>query len=276
MRRVLLRELLSLALLLIWYVVGDAAAIDLNGIVLAYSFDKTDGETVRDESPAVNDGTRIGDAVIVDDGKFGSALELDGFGDQLITPMTDSLMITGAMTVMAWVNFRDPADPEDRQTIVQKLEHFGNRGAGGWMLSTANGGSAIEWSIATDPKRMRNIFQVPVPAMVVGEWYQIVGTWTDDEQSVYLNGELVGETPSLGNVQTPSGDPVKIGARDQANDTFFFNGKIDEVLIAARLLTADEMAEHRELGVTQALGVSPGGKLGTVWAALRQSPMGGR
>ena len=257
----------SATMLVIALAVVESGAMDRNGVVLAFSFEKTEGEVVRDESPAGNDGTLIDNAAIVNQGKFGRALMLDGGGDQVIVPKTDSLMIRGPMTVMAWVNFLDPIG---RQTIIQKLEHFGNRGAGGWMLSMANGGNSIEWSISTDPKRMRNIFAVPVGGVGKNIWYQIAATWDEDTQRVYWDGDMVGDTPSLGNVQTPSGDPVKIGARDQAQGDFFVNGRIDEVLIAARVLTEDEMAEHRNMSLTQALSVDPAGKLAAVWASLKE------
>ncbi len=98
--------------------------------------------------------------------------------------------------------------------------------------------------------------QVPdVPTrMVVEGWHHVAATWDGTMRSLFVDGELyAAEVGAF----TPSTLPLGIGGdSDFGDDVHFFSGVLDELYVAARVLTA---AEIRELA-TRTSPVSENGR----------------
>jgi hypothetical protein len=86
------------------------------------------------------------------------------------------------------------------------------------------------------------------PAVTYGAKYHVVGTFTGGTMTLYVNGSLIG---SLGGVafQQNTARPLRIGAgATEGAGQYFFNGRVDEVAIYNKVLTAGEIAAHWAAG----------------------------
>jgi len=83
-----------------------------------------------------------------------------------------------------------------------------------------------------------------------------------------VDGELEASNPA-GGVFTPG--PKYIGSRDDGEEAY--DGLIDELGFFNVALSADEIAEIANMGLSEALGyiaVSPSGRLATTWASIKE------
>ncbi len=168
-------------------------------------------------------------------GKNGGALDFDGTNDYVSLGNPTALQLTGSMTVSAWIN--SDAFPADDAAIVSK------RGSTGYQLDTTidNGPRTIGFKLNSGTGA--NMFRYGATAMQTGVWYHIAGVYNATTQTldVYLNGQL-DDGPLLGTVtasQQNSTQPVYIGQRPSGG--FFHNGRVDDVRIYNRALTATEI-----------------------------------
>lgn len=98
---------LILAMLVVFSFVGAGSntsarfPLTQKGLVAYWSFDGGSGDTVHDSSGYSNH-SKIEDATWVR-GKFGNALNFDGEGDGIFVNCDDSLDLTDAVTIEAWV-----------------------------------------------------------------------------------------------------------------------------------------------------------------------------
>ena len=76
--------------------------VDTSGLVGAWGFEEAAGSSAGDSSSANNDGTLAG-ASWTDAGRFGSAVSFDGVDDLVTVADADSLDLSTAMTLEAWV-----------------------------------------------------------------------------------------------------------------------------------------------------------------------------
>jgi len=76
-------------------------------------------------------------------------------------------------------------------------------------------------------------------------WNNVVGTYDGSVQKLYLNGKLVGEQ-AISAVEMCAGDPVRLGVWWK-DDPLLFTGKLDEVRIYNRAITASEVKELYKL-----------------------------
>jgi hypothetical protein len=86
------------------------------GLVAAYGFDAGSGSTAADSSGHGNTGAITGATWA--EGRRGAALSFDGDGDVVSVPASDSLDLTGAMTLSGWV--RPSVPQEGWRTIIQR------------------------------------------------------------------------------------------------------------------------------------------------------------
>lgn len=78
--------------------------------------------------------------------------------------------------------------------------------------------------------------------MVANRWYHVAGTWDASSAKLYINGsEVKSVTNSIGAVRNVSG-PLLLGAQQTSSPHYYFDGRIDEVYLFKRALTAAEIA----------------------------------
>lgn len=162
--------------------------------------------------------------------KAGRCLNFDGTDDYL-TISNNIDYSSNAFTVSAWINSNDVTSC--RHSIVSSKEDQSS----GFVLAQPEGNcNHIRlWA------NISGIWQFVDTAGTIstGTWYHVAGTYNGTTLTVYLNGSPTSATFS-GTLSNTSG-PTTIGARN-SNNTNWFNGKIDEVRVYNRALSATEIA----------------------------------
>ncbi len=221
------RSLFSLtlvALCAIVLVTAAATPADTTGLVLAYGFEEPSG-SATDSSGNGNAGTPSG-PVTAAAGRFGRALSFDGVNDVVNVADSNSLDLTTAMTLEAWV----------------KPEGTGWRTA---LLKERPGGLAYALYSGTDTGRPSAEVRTTTTAetrgtasLPTGTWSHLAATYDGTTLRLYVNGTQVSSRALSGSIGVTSG-ALRIGGNLIWGE--YFKGLIDEVRIYRRALTAGEL-----------------------------------
>jgi glucose/arabinose dehydrogenase len=206
------------------------------GLVAAYGFEESSGGTVTDASGNANHGTLSG-ATRTTSGRYGSALSFSGSNALVSIPDSNSLDLTAAMTLEAWVY---PTSVGDWRDVIYKgaddlyyLEgssQLGGAPAVGGTFST--GGPLYSGGGALAPNT----------------WSHLAATYDGATLRIYVNGTQVGSRAQSGAIRTSTG-PLSLGG--DALYGQYFAGRIDEVRIYSRALAAAEIQADMATPVTQ-------------------------
>jgi len=208
-----------------------------DGLVLYQSFDGQDvsGTTAFDRSGLGNNGVISGATVKA--GKRGQGLDFDGVSNSIIVPDSNSLDITGAVTLSAW--------------------YYPNNMNAGWYVLAAKdgGGSDSNYWLGRNGSKFYLTFinaswhnHSTVNTYTANQWYHVVGVIdsVNDTMKIYVNGVLDIDTQVEAADMIASNDSLYIG-RDNGNNTTV-NGKIDEVRVYNRALSVSEIGNLYTLG----------------------------
>ena len=203
--------------------------------VASYALDEGSGTTATDASGHGLNGTLTNGATW-GTGRYGSAVALDGIDDLVNLANPSGLQLTGSMTISGWIN--SAAFPPDDAAVVSK------RGSNGYQLDTTidTGPRVIGFKLTNSSGA--NMMRYGATAMQLNAWYHIAGVYnaTARTMDVYLNGQLDNDQ-LVGTVtasQQNSSQNVNVGQRPGGGN-FAFNGRIDDVRIYSRALTAAEV-----------------------------------
>jgi hypothetical protein len=222
---------------------GSGLPPDLfDSLVLYYSFDNDEDDRVTDGSPKENHGKLMGKPAFSPNGKVGGALTLDGMDDYIDAGNAPSLRLQRDFTLMAWVWFDSLAgaasiigkssNPEqDGRAIEMYVTH--EQSVSGYFWQEGNqffSGSGPENSIG------------------LSRWHHVVmqhdSTLPEHQMRFYLDGtehkvkfgyEITRSIPRIRQTQ----EPLRIGCFRQGSH--HLSGRIDEVMIFSRVLTAEEV-----------------------------------
>ncbi len=201
----------------------------------AYGFEEGSGASTADASGRGNPGA-ISGAAWSAAGKNGKALDFDGVNDWVTVADSASLDLTGAMTIEAWV--RPDAPAKVWQTIAMK---------------EALGGLSYALFASGDTARLngwwgQNSLYVPADRpLAAATWTHVAVTAGGGTMRLFLNGAQVA-TRSIAGSLTPSANPLRIGGNAVWLDEYF-DGRIDDVRIYDRALTAAEVQADRDTPV---------------------------
>lgn len=205
-----------------------------SGIVACWRFDEGSG-TIAHDSCNDHDGTLVGDANWVD-GIYGKALDFDGSGDYVGLPSSSSLSFntpSEAFSASFWIKPATTIPIE--QTILENEDDY---------LIYLNEGY-LSYRKTDSGNLYHNSWFSTNPEISAGNWFHVVITYDGTGAGgtkMYVNGE---EKPVTNTAYhgggSASGDDFAIGIRafDFASEAY--NGKIDEVSIYNRALTATEV-----------------------------------
>jgi len=153
----------------------------------------------------------------------------------------DSTANISEVTIEAWVNMRAFEDSDDFSYVVG--ENSWEEGYGGWFLAVGGtlypgrplfgieAGDGINYDAAISPD-----------ALDTGTWYHLVGTYNGSTIKIYVNGELKNSKTYSGNLKNSGDLCIRIAGSSQNNN--YLAGKIDEVRVYNRTLTAQEIQNH--------------------------------
>jgi len=218
-----------------WFLTVDAT--------LVMPFDAEDA-TVTDYAGYDNNGT-VNGATWTADGKIGGCYIFDGTDDYIIIPHSNALDGGGSwseITIELWIYL---ATDQLGSKVITKMststENIRSYQIGFQTAAPANrlyGAVIIEKS---GTQYYEAAYNTPLST---GLWYHVVLTYkSGDRVRLYLNGVQVAQNPSTGtltgNLKASPDKPLYIGCRF---DGGYFSGKVDEVRIYPKALTAEQIS----------------------------------
>jgi hypothetical protein len=206
------------------------------GLVAAYGFDEVSGSSVGDASMFANNGT-FGTGVWRTTGRFGGALFFNGSG-RVTIPSTESLSLTNAMTLEAWVN-PSVVDASWRDVVYKGNDNY-------YLMATSSQGGVPAGGASFGNISATTEAYAP-SALATNTWTHLAVTYDGSIIRLYVNGAQVATRSKTG-MYTTSNNPLQIGG-----NTFYwqyFRGKIDEVRVYNRALGAAQIQRDMNTAVT--------------------------
>ncbi len=188
-----------------------------SGLVGYWSFNEGSGLVASDSSgngniASVNSATWT-------DGKKGRALSFNGSSSYVSSP---TISITNNITASAWVystNFSQNGFIVGKNNVNEQWELFFE----GPLLRWRGGAPTTDTTYCTAPAN--------------SQWHHVVATQSGTDASLYIDGVLC-DTGTVTAIANGSGT-IDIG---RFNGGYYFNGKIDDVRLYNRVLSATEIA----------------------------------
>ena len=186
------------------------------------------GEGNANDVVGTNNGTLVG-GVSYAAGEVGQAFSFDGTSGYVSIPDSPSLDIfVSSITVEAWIKVNQVTANSDWKGIVTK-------GNSSWRLQATSQAKTVTFSATglspnQDLKGSRNVND--------GQWHHVAGVYDGTNMFVYVDGTLDTSQPATGSISQNS-SPEWIGAT--AQQSYFFNGMVDEASLYNRALTASEI-----------------------------------
>ncbi|MCD6499938.1 MAG: hypothetical protein J7M25_16715 [Deltaproteobacteria bacterium] len=210
-------------------------------LVAHFDFEGAGGETASDLSGHSNDGVVEGGASTVQ-GRFGAALLLDGRDDRVVISSGTDMVLTGPLTVEAWIR------PDRAQEICEG--QGANHGIIAKCDEQAQGTNRCSWQLRygapTDkcrlgfmikegPETFRwiSVHQDLDPDM----WYHVAAVYDGTTAKLYVDGSEMDRATVAGIM--PSQARLMIGDAGYGD---LFEGALDEVRLHARALSTEEIS----------------------------------
>jgi hypothetical protein len=222
-------------------VAGDMAAplqTPASGPVAAYSFDEGEGSTLEDLSGDANEGM-IEDAEWKK-GRYGDALEYDGEEGCVTVPDSASLQLTEEFTVEGWV--RSEGGGHDDPIVLKESAEGSGEGPYSLYLGLVSTGK-VEGFIAEEGEPGYSAIADPT-TLPRDVWTHVALTYDGAHMRLYVDGELVA-TKAAGGPEASTG-PLLIGCDGKGG---FFHGRIDELRLYDRSLSAGEVGANMEVPI---------------------------
>jgi RHS repeat-associated protein len=207
---------------------SGAPTAELKG---SWQFDENSGTTAADASGSGNTGTLTSGATWVT-GQAGSAVNLDGADDYVQVGAQSSLVMTSAASFSAWIYpTGGGSDATYGGTILSK--------EGEYLLVRFPDGS-IRWAFANSSPGWAFINTGSVAPL--NQWTHVAVTYDNGVVKTYLNGTLANTYNGAGSIgdANASQNDFRIGGRQNISE--YFQGRIDEVRVYNRALTATEVS----------------------------------
>lgn len=233
-----------------------------NGLVGHWKLDETSGTTAADSSGNGNDGTLQNGMDAANDsssGAVGTSLAFDGIDDNIAIANESNFDFerTDPFSISVWINRTSNADEDD---IIEKVDISGYRGYGLWMDVGAN---EVTVSLTNNAGSNQINMETSGANITPQEWHHVLMTYDGSSSAsgvtVYVDGVAATLNTYLDNLTATmlNNNPVLIGTDFDSGGCCEFNGKIDDVRIYDRALSAAEIQElynmGRQLGSSTAL-----------------------
>lgn len=185
-------------------------------------------------------GPTLGAAGLLLSDRQDKAASLDGVNDYMRVPDSASLDLTDKITVEAWVKPRALPAEGTYANIVSKAEAY----------SLEFNGPRLSFLITQAGYRT---VEAPLGAVPVGQVSHVVGTYDGGEMRLYVNGQMVATRAQTGPAKVGT-YPLNIGT--WAGNGDWLNGTVDEAAVYGHVLTALEVKNHHDIGISSSVGVA--------------------
>jgi Concanavalin A-like lectin/glucanases superfamily len=222
------KKCLLMIAMFLFLVAPKQASSQQDSLVAAYAFDQGSGTTAVDSSGNSLNGT-ISGATWTSSGKNGAALSFNGTSSWVTVPDAAPLDLTTGATLEAWVY--PTSAPNHWKTILMK--EAPGLYAYALYISPAGNPAAI---VVANGEEQGYIGSTVLP---LNAWTHLAFTCDGTTLRMYVNGAQAGSAAISGAIQTSTG-ALRIGG----NGTWpneYFKGRIDDVRIYSRQLTAAEI-----------------------------------
>ncbi|MHC4110088.1 MAG: LamG domain-containing protein [Planctomycetota bacterium] len=207
-------------------------------LISLWKFDEGSGTTAYD-SAGTNDGTINGAQWAT--GRFGGALNFDGYNDYVDMADTVKGHLGTNYTVLVWIK----ADTLFSNKAISAYRHSidGNP----VLFQIGHGYADVGFVVRDNSLNIATATYTNV--LTTNAWYHIAGTREENDVNIYVNG--VSGMPGSGTIGAISSDNLKIGALRFGGNPIsnHFDGVIDDVHIYNRALTAGEIWELYQEGL---------------------------
>ena len=256
----LMMYLLAVALLIISSALTTHAVVEDDGLILYFSFDEAQGNTVKDGTGGGNDGVITGAEIVSDEVVHGTgSLFCDDGNDGVTVESFDALEKYTDNSYLFWLNFAALNSGAWNQIIAKKAPGS-DRSPGIWTCNRVslhihyrfNPGNA--GSLCVGPEGEGDEF-------AAGDWHHIAGIKEGTGFKFYIDGEVVDEQ-TVPAAHAQGEEKLYIGKTGYASALFY----IDELFIYDRALSGGEVIDVMEGLLTP---VEPQDKLTTTWGHLK-------
>jgi len=221
---------------------GCALAGLTSGLVGYWRFDDGTGSRIaRDSSENANDGVLayLDPAAVWIGGRAMGGLAVEGGGFVGVNPSPSIDSITDQVTIAGWGylegTITDYATIASRETGTTIDQHY--------HISINSRGEVPALWLNTETDTM--LLQGPTPVMRQ-TWIHIAGTYDGTTAHLYVDGQPVATQPLTGRF-VPDTTPIILGGNGNGagdtNVTERFPGRIDEVMLYRRVLSAAEIMQ---------------------------------
>ena len=212
-------------------------------LVAYYKFNETSGTNADNaEGTASKDGTlnnMAGTEWLTSSAFFGpkNCLDFDGTNDYIAITNNSGLQPTSAFTVESWVNVNSTVDYSNIIDNGFATADLVNK-CGGFVLGINNSTTKLfrAWICTGSNYPADRTVVTSDMEYEEDKWYHVVTVYTGSALNLYVNGKLVGSESVSGTidytyVNNSSSYGLNIGRFNDDNETYCFNGFIDEVRI---------------------------------------------
>lgn len=211
----------------------DVIGFDIPALPVAggsrYSGEGAANDTAGPNNGSLENGTTFGPGVI------GQAFVFDGVDDRIVVPHQASQNPGTQITIDAWIY---QLSLGHGRSIVQKRSS-GN--VGGYVFETThspygpdNGLSFVIWIGGTT-----HTLLTPPGVTSIGVWQHAAATYDGATMRIFVDGEERASMAASGAIDASS-EPIVMG-RNVVNPSYAWNGRIDEIEILDRPLSASEV-----------------------------------
>ncbi len=207
------------------------------GLVAGYAFNEGTGTTTTDVSGNGHIGSITG-ATWTPQGRYGSALSFDGVNDMVTVGHSSLLDLPNGMTLSAWIFPTAHGNGVWRNVLIK--ERFDGEVYNLYSNVDTNVPTvyAVRSAAPGQPLDARGTVALPLNA-----WTHLAATHDGTTLRLYVNGVQVGSRAMAGSLLTSTG-ALRIGGNSIWGE--FFQGRIDEVRVYNRALSARRAANGHE------------------------------
>jgi len=202
---------------------------DESGLVGWWKMDDLVNGNTTDSSGQKNNGSVIG--ATFNSGRWDKGYYFDGATANIEILNAPELEVLPAITFMAWV-YPESGIADGDIVINKENEYESSWNSDGWKTAVRTDSNNWWWSTGTG-----------ADTVTLNKWVHLVSIWADARILQYVNGVLKTNQSQPGSTTYDSNSSLRIGRRATAAPAYHFVGKIDEVRIYNRSLSADEVKE---------------------------------